>query len=154
MESITHISEIKDTFSCVRTFSFDEKKSSFLDENKVNALLDTILDFKKTLQEKSERIYNICSRIEKLTWISDPNEESLMLINDLISAAKDLHSSLIRQYVLMNDLRKKGVAKEEIKDFKNSIDELKEIFSDLESVFFFLPKTPDFNEVTKELSIL
>ena len=77
-----------------------------------------------------------------------------MLTNDLISAAKDLHSSLVRQYISLDFLRKKGVAKEEIKEFKTSIDELKETYQDLESVFFYLPEMPEFVETTKQLSLV
>lgn len=77
-----------------------------------------------------------------------------MLLNDLISSAKDLRTSLIRQYISMNFFRKKGIAKEEIKNFKNSIDELKESYEDLESVFFFLPEMPDFVETTSKLSLV
>lgn len=46
MESISQKLEIKNTFSSVRTFSFNEKKSPLLDEEKTNLLLDAILDFK------------------------------------------------------------------------------------------------------------
>ena len=154
MECLSRKSEIENTFSSVRMFSFTEKKSPLLDEDKVNSFLDTILDFKNSLNEKSGKINHINERIEKLTWLNDLDEECLMLTNDLISSAKDLHSSLIRQYVSMNYIRKKGIAKDEIKDFKNSIDELKEAYEDLESVFFFLPKIPDFAETTKQLSLV
>ena len=82
------------------------------------------------------------------------DEECLMLINDLISSAKDLRSSLIRQYVSLGFLKKKGIAKEEIKDFKNSLDELKETYQDLESVFFYLPEFSGFTETTKQLSLV
>jgi len=94
------------------------------------------------------------NRIEKITWYNDLDEECYMLINDLISAIKDLHSSLIRQYVSMNYLKQKGIVKEEIRDFKSTIDNLKENYQDLESVFFFLPKMPDFKETTKQLSFV
>ncbi len=77
-----------------------------------------------------------------------------MLINDIISVGKDLDSSLIRQYVGFDFLRKKGIAKEEIKNFKKSIDGLKESYSDLESVFFFLPEISEFKETTKLLSLV
>ena len=77
-----------------------------------------------------------------------------MLINDLIAAAKDLHSSLLRQYVGFNYIRSKGIATAEILEFKNSIDELKEAYSDLESVFFYLPEMPEFLETTKKLSLV
>ncbi|NLA24717.1 MAG: hypothetical protein GX879_07100 [Bacteroidales bacterium] len=154
MECLSYKSEIVDTVSRVRSFSFQEKKAPLLDEEKINSLLDAILEFKNTLKEKTDKIYNINERIEKLTWYNIVDDEILMLLNDLISAAKDLKSSLIRQYVSMNLLRAKGIAKEEIKDFKNSIDELQEAYEDLESVFFFLPKMPDFVETTSKLSLI
>ena len=43
---------------------------------------------------------------------------------------------------------------EEIKNFKLAIDDLKGGASDLESRFFFLPKNSDFQETSKELSLL
>ena len=154
MECLSHKSEIVDVFSNVRSFSFQEKKASLIDEERINSLLDAILDFKNNLKEKTEKIYNVNERIEKITWFNDLDEESLMLLNDLISSAKDLRTSLIRQYISMNFLRKKGIAKEEIKDFKNAIDELKESYEDLESVFFFLPEMPNFIETTSKLSLV
>jgi len=154
MKTITHRAEIETTFSSVRAMSFNEKKSPFLEEEKINAFLDAVLDFKKTLAEKTQKLYDINERIEKLTWFNDLDDECLMLINDLISTAKDLRSTLIRQYISMNFLRKKGIAKEEIKDLKNAIDELKETYEDLESVFFFLPQMPAFAETTRQLSLV
>jgi archaellum component FlaC len=119
-----------------------------------NEFLDAILDMKKSIKDKTQRIYEVNENVEKLTWFNDLDEECLMLINDLISAAKDLRSSLIRQYISLDFLRKKGIAKEELKDFKNSIDELKETYQDLESVFFYLPEIPEFVETTKKLSLV
>ena len=76
------------------------------------------------------------------------------MFKDIISLGKDLHSSLIRQYVSFSDLRQRGIAKNEIRDFKNPIDELKESYYDLESVFFFLPEISEFKETTKLLSLV
>lgn len=154
MESLSYKSEIIDTFSTIRSFSFQEKKTPLLDEEMVNSLLDKILEIKSGLKEKTNRIDDVNKRIEKLTWFNNLDEESLMLLNDLISSTKDLRTSLVRQYVSMNFYRKKGIAKEEIKDFKNSIDELKESYEDLESVFFFLPEMPEFIETTAKLSLV
>lgn len=153
MECISYKLEIEKTFTNVRALSFNEKKSPLLDKERINSL-DVILDFKSLLKEKTDKLNHINERIEKLTWFNDLDDECLMLINDLISAAKDLQSTLIRQYVSMNFLRKKGVVKDEIKEFKDSIDELKEAYEDLESVFFFLPEFPDFIETTKQLSLV
>lgn len=154
METLEYKSEISKTFSIVRSFSFNEKKSPLMDEETMNTFLDAILSFKSKMKEKAETISTITERMDKLTWFTNPDEDSLMLLNDLISAAKDVHSSLIRQYVSLTPLRKKGIAREEIKAWKSSIDELKESYEDLESVFFFLPEMPDFVETTKQLSLV
>ena len=153
MGCLSYKSEIVETFSNVRDFSFQEKTSPLLDRERVNVILDAILEFKSNLREKTNRIDKVVERIEKITWFNDLDKESLMLLNDLISSAKDLRGSLLRQYVPMKDIRKKGIAKEEVKDFKNAIDELKESYEDLESVFFFLPEMPEFIETTKRLSL-
>jgi hypothetical protein len=154
MDCLTHKAEIEGTFSSVRDFSFDEKRSAYMDQEKMNAFLDAILDFKVFLKEKSNRIFSINDKVDKITWYNDLDDECLKLINDLISSIKDLRSTLIRQYVSMAFLRKKGIAKEEITEFKYAIDELKEIYEDLESVFFYLPEIPDFKETTKLLSLV
>lgn len=154
MECLSHKSKIQNTFSSVRYFSYSEKRNPMSEDEISNELLDAILDLKSSIKNKTKRIYEVNDNIEKLTWFNDLDEECLMLTNDLISAAKDLRSSLIRQYISLDFLRKKGIAKEEIKDFKNSIDELKETYQDLESVFFYLPEIPEFVETTKQLSLV
>ncbi len=154
MECVAHKREIGKAFRNVRNLSYSEKLSPFLDEEKVNAFLDTILEFKILLSKKTAEIYVVNERMEKLTWYKDLDNECLMLLNDLISLARDLHRSLIRQYISLKNFRTRGIAKNEIKDFKNAIDELKESFTDLESVFFFLPQMPDFVETTKNLSLV
>lgn len=153
MECLTFKSEISDTFSKVRDFSFEEKKA-FLNEEKINALLDTINDLKKLFSQKTKKINALNEKIEKLTWFDEVNDECLLLLNDLISSIKDAHSTLIKQYVSLNYIRSKAIAKEEISNFKNAIDDLKESYQDLESVFFFLPEMPDFKETTNQLSLI
>lgn len=154
METAIYKYKISETFENVRQLSFDEKKESVFDEVKINKLLDTILEFKKVFNDKSIKINALVEKIEKITWFSNLDTDSLMSINDLISAIRDLHSSLFRQYISLNFIRTKGIAKEEIKNFKSSIDDLKEVAADLESRFFFLPNNFDFQETTKELSLV
>jgi DNA mismatch repair ATPase MutS len=154
METFSNRAEIQKTFTEVRNASYYEKKQPLMEDEKINQLLDSILEFKKSLIYKTGTIYDINERLGKITWYNNLDEECYMLLNDLISSARDLRGSLVRQYISINTLRNKGVAKEEIKDFKNAIDELKETYEDLESVFFFLPKMPDFLETTKKLSLI
>jgi hypothetical protein len=153
IECSTH-KEIAETFSTVRRSSFNEKKSPLMDQKKINQLLDRILELRQMLDEKTNWILSINERLERITWYNDLDEECYMLLNDLISSLKDLHSSYIRQYVELNLIRQKGIAKDNIKDFKNAVDELKVNYQDLESVFFFLPEMDDFVETTRQLSLI
>ncbi len=50
MECLIFKSEISNTFSSVRNFSFKEKRT-FLKEEKINALLDSIVEFKKLFSD-------------------------------------------------------------------------------------------------------
>ena len=154
MESVAQRKKIQKTFEDVRSVSFNEKRSTFLNEQEINSFLDKINSFKEDLIAKTDRIDNINERLENLSWFTDLDDDSLMLLNDLISVAKDLRMTLVRQYVKMTVIRKKGIANKEIKEFKSSIDDLKEICEDLESVFFSLPKMPEFKETTKLLSLV
>lgn len=154
MDCATYKPQILETFQSVRNLSFEDKKEAVFDEKQINKFLDTILEFKKVFITKTAKIENIIIRIENLTWINHPDDETLMLINDLISLIRDWHSSLSRQYVSLNFIRSKGVAKDEIRNFKGAIDDLKDVANDLDSRFFFLPKNNVFQETTKELSLI
>lgn len=144
--------KIETTVNEVRKISFEEKRNSA--EEKINAFLDAVLEFKEMLTKKAEKISRLVDKLDEVTWYKVEDEECLMLLNDLIAQTKDLHSSLIRNYVIFASLKQKGIAKAEIKNYKSAIDDLKESFTDLESVFFFLPEMPEFKETTKELSLI
>lgn len=146
--------KILETFENVRRLSFEEKKEAVWNEERINTFLDKILEFKTLFINKVNKINAVIEEIEGVTWFNDVDSDTLMKINDLISAIKDLRSSLLRQYVSLNGIRSKGIAKVEFKNFKSAIDDLRETAEDLESRFFFLPNIPDFEETTKELSLL
>ncbi len=154
MDALIYKPEISATFEAVRNFSFEEKKGVVLDEARMNKLLDEILAVKQVFSKKTDKINALVEEIEQLTWLSNLDDEALILINDLISSIRDLYLTLLRQYVSFNFIHSKGIAKDEINDFKNAIEDLKEMASDLESTFFFLPNIPAFNEITKELSLI
>jgi len=154
MDCLSYKPQIADTFEKVRALSFEEKKESALDEQKINRLLDKILEFKKKFSDKTNKINSVVEKTEEITWFNSLDNDTLMSVNDLISSIRDLHSSLLRQYISLNFLRSKGIAKEEIKNFKAAIDDLNDVAVDLESRFFFLPNISGFQETTKELSLL
>lgn len=154
METLAAKRTLKKTYQDVRALSYAEKKDEFMNEEHVNSFLDAILDFKIKIKQETEVLNNLNEKIESLTWYAEWDEECILMLNDLIALCKDLRSSLCRQYVNMTILRKKGIAKEEIRAFKNAIDDLRETYEDIESVFFFLPQMPEFKETTKKLSLI
>lgn len=140
MDSITYKPQILETFENVRNFSFEEKKEAVMDETKMNKFLDRIIDFKKSLKIKTDKIEEIIESSEKITWFNHLDDDSLLIVNDLVSSIRNLHSSLHRQYISLQYIREKGIAKVEMKNFMSAIDDLKEIANDLDSRFFFLAK--------------
>ena len=153
MDFLTNTPIISETFETVRKFSFEEKKEAAYDESKVNEFLDKVLEFKISMATKTDKINSLIETLEQITWLNNLENDSLILINDLISAIRDLRYSLLRQYISLTFIRSKGIAKEEFKKFKLAIDDLKEVANDLESVYFFLPNNSEFKEITKELSL-
>jgi chromosome segregation ATPase len=154
MECVAH-SEIRETANTISDFSYNEKKYlSVKFDTQVNKLLDTIYEFKAVLRKKTHTLNEINEKIEKITWYNDLDEECFKLLNNLIASAKDAHSSLVRQYISMNKPAFLKCASQEIRDFKTSIDELKESYQDLESVFFYLPQMDDFVDISKQLSLI
>ena len=47
----------------------------------------------------------------------------------------------------------KGIAKEEISEFKSALDDFREAYQDIASVFFILPNNPELQEITDSLII-
>ncbi len=85
MDSRVYNPKISETFEIVRKLSFEEKKQSLFDEVKVNKFLDNILELKKILSIKTERINGLIENIELITWFDNLDSTSLLLINDLRS---------------------------------------------------------------------
>ena len=152
MDSITYKPQILETFENVRNFSFEEKKEAVMDETKMNKFLDRIIDFKKSLKIKTDKIEEIIESSEKITWFNHLDDDSLLIVNDLVSSIRNLHSSLHIQYISLQYIQEKGIAKVEMKNFISAIDDLKEIANDLDSRFFFLTNNDEFDKITKELS--
>ena len=135
MECLAH-TEIRKLVRRVKGLSINANKNTLSDENHIDDFLDTINSFKKALSEKTALLNEINERIEKLRWFNAMGKEYLVLMNDIITSARGLHSPLTNQYVSLKSVRRHGIAKDEIDDFKNSINELKKSYRVLETVFF------------------
>ena len=107
----SNIEKINDTFTQVKSISFNEKKNALHSEEIVNTFLDKILELKRILDKKTQNITKLNTRLEELTWFSDLDDECLMKVNEIISLCNDLHSSLLKFYIGLNPFIKKGIAK-------------------------------------------
>ena len=85
MEGLTYKTQILETFQQVRNFSFEEKRESVIDEIKMNKFLDSIIDFKQSLKIKTDKIEEIIENTEKITWFNNLDDDSLLIVNDLVS---------------------------------------------------------------------
>ena len=95
MEGLTYKPQILETFQQVRNFSFEEKKESVIDEIKMNKFLDSIIDFKQSLKIKTDKIEEIIENTEKITWFNNLEDDSLLIVNDLVSSIRNLHFKFV-----------------------------------------------------------
>jgi len=85
MDGLTYKPQILETFQQVRNFSFEEKRESVIDEIKMNKFLDSKIDFKQSLKIKTDKIEEIIENTEKITWFNKLDDDSLLIVNDLVS---------------------------------------------------------------------
>jgi hypothetical protein len=151
LDKISHIAEE------VGNSSFYEKThilSRAQQQEIIDNFLDSINDFKSKLNYTTENVSKLVAKFEEITWYTNLAQQELKELNHLIALSKDLRSVLIRCYVEYNNYRKRGIAKDELYRFKQSIDAFTEAYKDLELIFFFLPQDQDFQEISKKISDL
>jgi len=156
MECVASNNEAKEnishTVNTVSELSYSEKRDRLTKEAEIDRFLDHILDLKESIHKKTEGINNLNDLLYNIATFTGLDEDCLKLLNMLIAIGRDYHSTLDQQYSKLKELEE--IASTEINDFGLSIDNLKENIDDLESIFFTLPKSPGFDDVTKELSLL
>lgn len=152
METLSVKSQIKEAYSEFSEASYREKKSPLMTEHGINKFLAAINTTKEHLRKETAMIESLVVKGEKLTWLeSEPDEEDMKDLSIIIAMLKDIHGSLIRQYVRLGTFRVKGIAKTEIAEFKLSVDDIKELYEDLENSLFEFPEMPEFIEANKVL---
>lgn len=151
MECLTAKDKIQETFVEVAELAKPNNSKAFRQQT-IDNLLDKILEFQNNIQDKADKINFVNSKFQELTWFSNIDDECKGLLRNLIISSKDLHSKMIRYYVSLNWAIKKGIATEAMKNFKLSLDDLKEYNQDLEDLFFNLPEDKEFTERVNMLS--
>ncbi|WMJ75559.1 hypothetical protein RCC89_20700 [Cytophagaceae bacterium ABcell3] len=95
----------------VKNSSFEEKRNIF-SQVQVDYFLDKILELKKVLSHKADKLNNLSKEYDELIWFTNPSEGELRLLNELVASSKDLRSSVIKTYILLNNtLGKRGLQK-------------------------------------------
>jgi hypothetical protein len=154
MECLTSKETINNTVETVSNVSYHEKKEALLTEAETNKFLDDYLELCHILVKKTKSINTVNEILERLFSLNDLNEDCLRLLNVVVSVGRDFYLTLDKQYQNIIHLVDHKIAVNEILNFKEAIDYLQESIDDLESIFLTLPKSADFVEVTKKLSLM
>lgn len=141
--------------SFVKDASFQEKKAGAQDRTQIDEFLDHILEIQNMIKRKTSEVEEFIETLEKITWYNDNIDEDLLKgINELIAVANDWRISLKRNYSSLGFINGRNIATNEVNQLISALDDLKDATNDLESVFFKLPNTPGFKEISTELDLL
>lgn len=143
--------KIQETFKEVNELA-NQKNIKALKEEALNKFLDSISVFRDGLESKTQKISDINSKLEKLSWVDNLDEECLELVRGLIEKSNAVHKKLIRSYVGMSWVITKGIAKEAMRKYKVALDDLKEHNQDLADLYFNLPADIEFANRIEMLS--
>jgi len=142
----------KERLSTILTEVKDENTKVISEESSINSFLDSINSLKISLKDKTDKMQGLTQRFEEITWF-EADDEDLVSINAIIIRSRELHKGLIKQYIDIHFFKMKGIAKEEISEFKSALDDFREAYQDIASVFFILPNNPELQEITDSLII-
>lgn len=146
---------IQKTFDTLSDISLKEKKKALSENERNNVFLDKILDFKKVLNKRVNLLDNLIEQIETITWYNDFTDEDLIKISTIIDLAIILEILWKKEYAIINkEIKSKNIAKKEIIDFKNALDDFREIYKDLSHIVFKLSKDSEFNNLTEMLLLI
>lgn len=146
---------IQKTFDTLSDISLKEKKKALSENERNNEFLDKILDFKKVLNKRVNLLDNLIEQIETITWYNDFTDEDLIKISTIIDLAIILEILWKKEYAIINkEIKSKNIAKKEIIDFKNALDDFREIYKDLSHIVFKLSKDSEFNNLTEMLLLI
>jgi hypothetical protein len=151
MECLTAKSKIQETFNEVNELA-NQKNIKALKQEAVDKFLDRIIVFTTSLDKQTNTITEINTKLEKLSWVDNVDDECLELIKGLLEKSKAVHKKLIRSYVNMSWVITKDIATKAMREYKIALDDLKEHNQDLEDLYFNLPADTQFANRIQMLS--
>ena len=124
---------------------FSEKERTEPSQEQIDQFLDKINWLKDFILEDISRLKSITTGLEDLTWITEFDEKDVEDLRYIVNICKDIHSTLVKYYIKLKSIFN-GMPKQELSDFKLSIDDFREAYTDINSKFFVLPNLQDFKE--------
>lgn len=124
-------------------------------EDKTNAFLDSINLTQDFLSKTTPSIIILTEKLEEFSWFENVTEQNKFLIKIALLASKELTKGLSKSYVVLKKLyQPKNVLKEELKQYKEAIENLQETTNDIEMFFFELPNDTEFKAINEKLASL
>lgn len=124
-------------------------------EDKTNAFLDSINLTQDFLSKTTPSIIILTEKLEEFSWFENVTEQNKFLIKIALLASEELTKGLSKSYVVLKKLyQPKNVLKEELKQYKEAIENLQETTNDIEMVFFELPNDTEFKAINEKLASL
>lgn len=122
------------------------------DEERINRFLDSINNFRVKIVDRTEKTQKLDELFSKLTWFDLKNQEEEVLIKDVISKSLSFHSKAIKNYVAIKKaFWKDKICRDEISNYKNSLDDFEESIYEVQEIFFNLRKDDEFNELMNSI---
>lgn len=121
-------------------------------EDEINRFLDDINKLRAKLVERTEKIKELDELFSKLTWYDLKNQEEEDLLQSVISKSLTFHNRSIKDFVsLRKNFWKDKICRDEITNYKDTLDDFEESVYEVKEIFFNLRKDGEFNDLMNSL---
>ena len=123
------------------------------EQEMIDEFLDSISSLKRTLRKSTKALRSADEFLSSITWLDDSETKNDKELAEIIDGGLAGHRILIMNYVKMRrTLWQDNVAKKELADFKDAIDDFEETLFELNQIFFELRKDEEFNELVDKVA--
>ena len=119
----------------------------------IDEFLDSINSLKRILRKSTKALRSADESLSSITWLDDSETKNDKELAEIIDGGLAGHRILIMNYVKMRrTLWQDNVAKKELADFKDAIDDFEATLFELNQIFFELRKDEEFNELVDKVA--
>jgi hypothetical protein len=129
-------------------------KSVMNTQERMDKILDAVLDFSKKTEQRTREIKVINELIQKLTWLTNPPDaEDMEAIEIIIASCTQLLSDILfkeKEFLESSELIKHLPTV--ITSYLEEVENLEENVHDLHEIFFVLPQNEEFQKLNHSLA--